>query len=140
MPSTDRDPAKLVAGDDWHIVGTLLDRAGNPLDLTNASIAWTLLDPSGAPSRSERHHHRDRSAECWHRQYQADRRNDRHTRSRSLHRSAADHTRRQNLYLPGPIDHRYGSQSVCALTACLDLLRITHPLASTVLPEFGIEI
>lgn len=49
MESTDNDPAKLVAGDDWHIVGTLLDRAGNPLDLINASIAWTLLDPSGAP-------------------------------------------------------------------------------------------
>jgi hypothetical protein len=49
MPSTDNDPAKLVAGDNWHIVGTLLDRAGKPLDLTNASIAWTLLDPSGAP-------------------------------------------------------------------------------------------
>ena len=49
MPTTNRDPAKLVAGDDWHIVGTLLDRAGNPLDLTNASIAWTLLDPSGSP-------------------------------------------------------------------------------------------
>jgi hypothetical protein len=49
MPTTNRDPAKLVAGDDWHVVGTLLDRAGNPLDLTNASIAWTLLDPSGAP-------------------------------------------------------------------------------------------
>jgi hypothetical protein len=30
-------------------VGTLLDRGGNPLDLTNASITWTLLDPSGTP-------------------------------------------------------------------------------------------
>ena len=49
MPSIDFDPATLVAGDDWHIVGTLLDRAGNPVDLTYASIAWTLLDPSGAP-------------------------------------------------------------------------------------------
>ena len=49
MPTTDHDDANLVAGDDWHIVGTLLDKDGNPLDLTNASIAWTLLDWSGAP-------------------------------------------------------------------------------------------
>ena len=50
MPTTDHD-TNFVAGDDWRIGGTLLDRDGNPLDLTNASIAWTLLDPSGAPSK-----------------------------------------------------------------------------------------
>lgn len=49
MPTTGHDDAKLVAGEDWHIVGELLDRDGKPLDLTNASIAWTLLDPSGGP-------------------------------------------------------------------------------------------
>jgi hypothetical protein len=43
---------RLRPGDDWHIDGTLLDRDGNPLDLTDASIAWTLLDPSGAPVKA----------------------------------------------------------------------------------------
>jgi hypothetical protein len=52
MPTTDDDDAHFVAGDDWHIDGTLLDRDGNPFDLTNASIAWTLLDPSGAPVKA----------------------------------------------------------------------------------------
>jgi hypothetical protein len=49
MPTTDPGNSTLVAGDDWRIVGELFDRDGNTLDLTNASIAWTLLDPSGAP-------------------------------------------------------------------------------------------
>ena len=49
MPTTDPDNTNFVAGDDWCIGGTLLDRDGNPLDLMNASITWTLLDPSGAP-------------------------------------------------------------------------------------------
>ena len=48
MPTTDPDNTNFVVGDDWRIAGTLLDRDGNPLDLTNASITWTLLDPSGA--------------------------------------------------------------------------------------------
>jgi hypothetical protein len=52
MPTTDHDDTNFVAGDDWRIGGTLLDRDGNPLDLTNASIAWTLLDPSGAPVKA----------------------------------------------------------------------------------------
>jgi hypothetical protein len=52
MPTTDDDEADFVAGDDWDIDGTLFDRDGNPLDLTNASIAWTLLDPSGAPVKA----------------------------------------------------------------------------------------
>jgi hypothetical protein len=47
MPTN--DPAKLVAGDDWRIVDTPARSSRQPLDLTNASIAWTLLDPSGAP-------------------------------------------------------------------------------------------
>ena len=41
MPTTDPDNTNFVAGDDWRIGGTLLDRDGNPLDLTNASITWT---------------------------------------------------------------------------------------------------
>ncbi len=49
MPTTGHDDAKLVAGQDWRIVGELLDRDGKPLDLTNASITWLLLDPSGVP-------------------------------------------------------------------------------------------
>lgn len=48
MPTTDPENTDLVVGDDWRIGGTLLDRDGNPLDLTNASITWTLLDSSGA--------------------------------------------------------------------------------------------
>lgn len=52
MPTTPHGDVELVAGDEWRMVGTLLDRGGNPLDLTNASIAWTLLDPSGAPVRA----------------------------------------------------------------------------------------
>jgi len=51
MPTTNHGDIEFVAGDAWHIVGTLVDRGGNPLDLTNASIAWTLLDPSGTPVR-----------------------------------------------------------------------------------------
>jgi len=53
MPTSDQDDTNFVAGDDWRIDGTLLDRDGNPLDLTNASIAWTLLDPSGAPVKAK---------------------------------------------------------------------------------------
>lgn len=50
MPTTDPyGHGNFVAGDDWGISGTLLDRDGNPLDLTNAFIAWALLDPSGTP-------------------------------------------------------------------------------------------
>jgi hypothetical protein len=47
MPTIGQDDATLVAGEDWHILGELLDRDGKPLDLTDASIAWTLLDSSG---------------------------------------------------------------------------------------------
>jgi hypothetical protein len=43
------DSDKLLAGEDWCIVGTLLNRDGNPPDLTDALIEWTLLDQSGAP-------------------------------------------------------------------------------------------
>ena len=47
MPTIGQDDAKLVAGEGWHILGELLDRDGKPLDLTDASIAWTLLGSSG---------------------------------------------------------------------------------------------
>jgi hypothetical protein len=47
MPTIGQGDAPLVAGEAWHILGELLDRYGKPLDLTDASIAWTLLDSSG---------------------------------------------------------------------------------------------
>lgn len=47
MPTTGHRDRTFVAGDDWDINGTLLDQDGNPLDLTNAFIAWALLDSSG---------------------------------------------------------------------------------------------
>ena len=53
MPTTDHDDTDFVAGDDWCMGGTLLDRDGYPLDLANASIAWTLLDPSGTPVKAD---------------------------------------------------------------------------------------
>jgi hypothetical protein len=37
----------LVAGDDWQFNATMLDPNGNPLDLTNAAMQWTLLDRDG---------------------------------------------------------------------------------------------
>jgi hypothetical protein len=38
---------ELVAGDDWQLDAVLLDASGNPLDLTAATLAWTLIDSSG---------------------------------------------------------------------------------------------
>jgi len=40
------DSDNLAAGEEWCIVGTLLDRDGTPLDLTD------LLDQSGAPGEA----------------------------------------------------------------------------------------
>ena len=31
----------------WTIAGTLYDKQGNLLDVTNAQLAWCLLDPDG---------------------------------------------------------------------------------------------
>jgi hypothetical protein len=42
----------LVAGDDWAVAGTLLDTAGQPLDLTDATLEWTLISPDGAVAAS----------------------------------------------------------------------------------------
>jgi hypothetical protein len=36
-----------MSGDDWSIVGTLTDTNGQPLDLTNAALEWTLVNPDG---------------------------------------------------------------------------------------------
>ena len=40
-------PPALFAGDDWNVVATFTDAAGNPLDLTGATIMWALLDRNG---------------------------------------------------------------------------------------------
>lgn len=47
MALTHHDDLEFVAGDDWSIDGTLLDVNGSPLDLTNATFLWNLIDPNG---------------------------------------------------------------------------------------------
>jgi len=44
------DPAELMAAADWGIDGTLLDANGQPLDLSNANLTWTLIGPDGLPA------------------------------------------------------------------------------------------
>ena len=44
-----RDATELMAATDWVIDGTLLDVNGQPLDLSNASLQWTLIGPRGTP-------------------------------------------------------------------------------------------
>ena len=38
---------EFVAGDDWQISAELLDQNGNPYNLTNAQILWTLVNNAG---------------------------------------------------------------------------------------------
>jgi hypothetical protein len=38
---------ELVAGDDWQLDATMLDPLGNPIDLSTATVQWTLLDSFG---------------------------------------------------------------------------------------------
>jgi hypothetical protein len=45
--STQHPTVELIAGDDWEIAITMLDDAGNPFDLTGATISWTLIDDGG---------------------------------------------------------------------------------------------
>ena len=40
-------PLSLFAGDDWSIVATFLDATGAPIDLTGATVLWTLLNIEG---------------------------------------------------------------------------------------------
>jgi len=40
---------ELMAATDWAIDGTLLDADGQPLDLSNAELTWTLIGPQGTP-------------------------------------------------------------------------------------------
>jgi hypothetical protein len=42
----------LASGDDWEILGTLLDTAGQPLDLTDATLEWVLVGPDGTVEAS----------------------------------------------------------------------------------------
>jgi hypothetical protein len=44
---THHDDINQISGDDWSIAGTLTDTNGQPLDLTNAGIEWTLINPDG---------------------------------------------------------------------------------------------
>lgn len=48
MP-THHDDIELVCGDEWTIVGNLLDEAGKPLDVMtpDVALAWMLLGPDG---------------------------------------------------------------------------------------------
>ncbi len=38
---------ELVAGDDWQFDAMMLDPSGAPIDLSSATILWTMLDASG---------------------------------------------------------------------------------------------
>ena len=40
-------PLSLFAGDDWSIGVTFLDASGAPIDLTGATVLWTLLNIEG---------------------------------------------------------------------------------------------
>ena len=100
MPTPDHDDTNFVAGDDWCIGGTLLDRDGNPLDLTNTSIAWTLLDPSGAPVNANAIITVLDPPTAGMVNIKLTCRNDRRARSRPLHRSATDYAGRHNINLP----------------------------------------
>ena len=43
------DDVEVTAGDDWTIVATIVDRDGvTPLDLTSATVFWTLINRDGA--------------------------------------------------------------------------------------------
>jgi hypothetical protein len=41
------DPIELMPGDSWAIPGVLTDIDGDPLDLTTATLEWSLVDYNG---------------------------------------------------------------------------------------------
>jgi hypothetical protein len=48
MALTHHDDIELMIGDEWLIVGKLLDEDGNPLDLMSGiALGWTLCGPDG---------------------------------------------------------------------------------------------
>src|SRR5262245_41576808 len=48
----------FVAAKDWGIDGTLLDANGQPLDLSNATLMWMVIEPQGGAGARERRRHR----------------------------------------------------------------------------------
>ena len=108
MTIPDPDNNSLIAGEQWRIEGTLLDKEGNRLNLTGASIIWTLLDESGAPVTTNANVAVLDSARRGHHYYRADRSSDERTCSRSLHRGIADNDRWKNIRRPRAVDHCCG--------------------------------
>ena len=47
MSVTTHDPIEMVAGETWQIDALLLDAAGDAIDLTGATVTWTLNDTRG---------------------------------------------------------------------------------------------
>lgn len=46
---TMHEDIEMTCGDEWQVVGQLLDESGGPLDLVEAiTLNWTLLGPDGA--------------------------------------------------------------------------------------------
>jgi len=39
----------LVGGDDWQLNATMLDPDGNPLDISAATVKWTIVNKAGQP-------------------------------------------------------------------------------------------
>jgi len=44
---------ELMGATDWEIDGTLLNADGNALDLSNATLQWTLIGPDGLPALAD---------------------------------------------------------------------------------------
>jgi hypothetical protein len=49
MPVTYHPDVEVMAGTTWTIGGTLYDATGKLFDITNATLAWGLLDPNAMP-------------------------------------------------------------------------------------------
>src|SRR5215471_6755059 len=49
MALVHHDDTELMAATDWVIDGTLLDVTGQPLDLSNPELTWTLIGLEGLP-------------------------------------------------------------------------------------------
>jgi hypothetical protein len=53
MTISHHDPTEFMGGVDWSIDGALFDATGAPLDLSNATLTWTLIGPDGLPLLTE---------------------------------------------------------------------------------------
>jgi hypothetical protein len=49
MSVTYHPDVEVMAGVSWTIAGTLYDATGKLFDITNATLAWGLLDPNAVP-------------------------------------------------------------------------------------------